>query len=230
MGFESLTPYTCDAALQANITNEGGAEGRYRVLKNIMGLWLLQRVLKEQNVSDLQGLIARTAALPACRFIIDCNDDRFINPASMSAEIQPPVATPGSRFLKAMPNWRAAFSTAWRCSTPGCLTSWAALRGHPFSQLHIVGGGCQNTLLNQLCADACGIAVVAGPIEASTLGNIGIQLMTLDELANVDEFRQVVRGNAALTTLPPILIVKLPVSWRSFSHNRPRSFAHDHST
>ena len=77
-----------------------------------------------------------------------------------------------------------------------------ALRGHPFSQLHIVGGGCQNTLLNQLCADACGIAVVAGPIEASTLGNIGIQLMTLDELANVDEFRQVVRGNAALTTLP----------------------------
>ncbi len=55
MGFESLTPYTCDAALQANITNEGGAEGRYRVLKNIMGLWLLQRVLKEQNVSDLQA-------------------------------------------------------------------------------------------------------------------------------------------------------------------------------
>ena len=61
----------------------------------------------------------------------------------------------------------------------------------------------ENTLLNQLCADACGIAVVAGPIEASTLGNIGIQLMTLDELANVDEFRQVVRGNAALTTFTP---------------------------
>jgi rhamnulokinase len=55
--------------------------------------------------------------------------------------------------------------------------------GQPFSQLHIVGGGCQNELLNQLCADACGITVVAGPIEASTLGNIGIQLMTLDELA-----------------------------------------------
>ncbi|MGV1455921.1 FGGY-family carbohydrate kinase [Klebsiella pneumoniae] len=83
------------------------------------------------------------------------------------------------------------------------LNELAALRGHPFSQLHIVGGGCQNTLLNQLCADACGIAVVAGPIEASTLGNIGIQLMTLDELANVDEFRQVVRGNAALTTFTP---------------------------
>jgi rhamnulokinase len=53
MGFESKTPYTSDAALAANITNEGGAEGRYRVLKNIMGLWLLQRVLKEQNITDL---------------------------------------------------------------------------------------------------------------------------------------------------------------------------------
>ncbi len=58
------------------------------------------------------------------------------------------------------------------------LSELADLRGKPFTQLHIVGGGCQNQLLNQLCADACGITVVAGPIEASTLGNIGIQLMT----------------------------------------------------
>ena len=68
MGFESKTPYTGSDALQANITNEGGAEGRYRVLKNIMGLWLLQRVLKEQNISDLSALIARTARLPALPF------------------------------------------------------------------------------------------------------------------------------------------------------------------
>ena len=79
----------------------------------------------------------------------------------------------------------------------------ADLRGKPFTQLHIVGGGCQNQLLNQLCADACGITVVAGPIEASTLGNIGIQLMTLDELSNVDDFRSVVTANNSLTTFTP---------------------------
>ena len=203
MGFESLTPYTCDAALQANITNEGGAEGRYRVLKNIMGLWLLQRVLKEQNVSDLQGLIARTAALPACRFIIDCNDDRFINPASMSAEIQAACRDAGQPVPESDAELARCIFDSLALLYARVLNELAALRGHPFSQLHIVGGGCQNTLLNQLCADACGIAVVAGPIEASTLGNIGIQLMTLDELANVDEFRQVVRGNAALTTFTP---------------------------
>ncbi|MDP1069508.1 FGGY-family carbohydrate kinase, partial [Klebsiella pneumoniae] len=77
----------------------------------------------------------------------------------------------------------------------------AALRGHPISQLHKVGGGCQNTLLNQLCAEPCGIAVVAGPIEASTRGNIGIPLLTLDELANGGAGRQGVRGAAALPTV-----------------------------
>ncbi|KAA5808774.1 rhamnulokinase, partial [Klebsiella pneumoniae] len=81
-------PYTTDEALAANITNEGGAEGRYRVLKNIMGLWLLQRVLKERRITDLPALIAQTEALPACRFLINPNDDRFINPDDMRAEIQ----------------------------------------------------------------------------------------------------------------------------------------------
>ncbi len=203
MGFESLTPSTCDAALQANITNEGGAEGRYRVLKNIMGLWLLQRVLKEQNVSDLQGLIARTAALPACRFIIDCNDDRFINPASMSAEIQAACRGSGQPVPHSDAELARCIFDSLALLYARVLNELAALRGQPFSQLHIVGGGCQNELLNQLCADACGIAVVAGPTEASTLGNIGIQLMTLDELASVDEFRQVVHGNASLTTFTP---------------------------
>ena len=198
MGFESKTPCTSDAALRANITNEGGAEGRYRVLKNIMGLWLLQRVLKEQNVGDLPALIARTAALPACRFVIDCNDDRFINPDNMSAEIQAACREAG----QPVPDTDAELA---RCifDSLALLNELAALRGQPFSQLHIVGGGCQNELLNQLCADACGITVTAGPVEASTLGNIGIQLMTLDELHNVDEFRQVVRQNYALTTFTP---------------------------
>ena len=190
-------------AMQHNFTNEGGYNRKYRFLKNIMGLWLLQRVLKEQNVSDLQGLIARTAALPACRFIIDCNDDRFINPASMSAEIQAACRDAGQPVPESDAELARCIFDSLALLYARVLNELAALRGHPFSQLHIVGGGCQNTLLNQLCADACGIAVVAGPIEASTLGNIGIQLMTLDELNNVDDFRQVVSTTANLTTFTP---------------------------
>nr|WP_318384482.1 rhamnulokinase [uncultured Enterobacter sp.] len=203
MGFESKTPYTSDAALSANITNEGGAEGRYRVLKNIMGLWLLQRVLKEQSVTDLPDLIDRTEALPACRFVINPNDDRFINPENMSREIQAACRESAQPVPQNDAELARCIFDSLALLYADVLAEMAQLRGKPFSQLHIVGGGCQNQLLNQLCADACGITVVAGPVEASTLGNIGVQLMTLDELTNVDDFRSVVSANYALTTFTP---------------------------
>lgn len=203
MGFESRTPYTNDAALAANITNEGGAEGRYRVLKNIMGLWLLQRVLKERQIADLPTLISQTQALPACQFLINPNDDRFINPDDMSAEIQAACRESGQPVPLQNAELARCIFDSLALLYADILQELAQLRGAAFSQLHIVGGGCQNTLLNQLCADACGIRVMSGPIEASTLGNIGIQLMTLDELNNVDDFRQVVRANYELTTFIP---------------------------
>src|SRR5690606_37806870 len=96
----------------------------------------------------------------------------------------------------------------------------ADLRGKPSTQLHIVGGGCQNALLNQLCADACGITVIAGPIEASTLGNIGIQLMTLDELRSVDEFRTLVSHNDNLTTFTPNSCHEIARYRAQFQQNR----------
>ncbi len=203
MGFESKTPYTSDTALAANITNEGGAEGRYRVLKNIMGLWLLQRVLKEQRISDLTALIGEAETLPACRFLINPNDDRFINPANMSAEIQAACRETAQPVPESAAELARCIFDSLALLYAEVLHELATLRGKPFSQLHIVGGGCQNHLLNQLCANACGITVLAGPVEASTLGNIGIQLVTLDELADVDQFRQVVTGNYGLTTFIP---------------------------
>ncbi|WNN71703.1 rhamnulokinase [Kluyvera cryocrescens] len=203
MGFESKHPYTSEQAQRANITNEGGAEGRYRVLKNIMGLWLLQRVLKEHNISDLPELIAETAALPTCRSLIAPNDDRFINPENMSAEIQAACRETAQPVPATAAELARCIFDSLALLYADVLQELAQLRGKPFSRLHIVGGGCQNQLLNQLCADACGITVVAGPIEASTLGNIGIQLMTLDELSNVDDFRKVVTGNYGLTTFTP---------------------------
>ncbi len=203
MGFESKTPYTSDTALAANITNEGGAEGRYRVLKNIIGLWLLQRVLKEQRISDLTALIGEAETLPACRFLINPNDERFINPANMSAEIQAACRETVQPVPESAADLARCIFDSLALLYAEVLHELATLRGKPFSQLHIVGGGCQNHLLNQLCANACGITVLAGPVEASTLGNIGIQLVTLDELADVDQFRQVVTGNYGLTTFIP---------------------------
>lgn len=203
MGFESTTPYTSEYALAANITNEGGAEGRYRVLKNIMGLWLLQRVIKEQNITDLPALIAETEQLSACHFLINPNEDRFINPDNMSAEIQAACRETSQPMPQRPAELARCIFDSLALLYADILNELARLRGKPFSQLHVVGGGCQNHLLNQLCADACGVTVVAGPIEASTLGNIGVQLMTLEELGTVDDFRQVVTDNYGLTTFIP---------------------------
>jgi rhamnulokinase len=203
MGFESTTPYTGDDALAANITNEGGAEGRYRVLKNIMGLWLLQRVLKEREIEDLTALIAEARALPSCQFVINPNDARFINPPNMSEEIQAACRESHQPVPQTNAELARCIFDSLALLYADILSELAALRGEPFTQLHIVGGGCQNQLLNQLCADACGLPVVAGPVEASTLGNIGMQLMTLNELTGVDTFRDVVAASYVLTTYTP---------------------------
>ncbi|WP_437890827.1 rhamnulokinase [Phytobacter sp. V91] len=203
VGFESKTPYTSEKALAANITNEGGAEGRYRVLKNIMGLWLLQRVLKEHNISSLPALIASAEQLPACGFLINPNDDRFINPHNMSAEIQAACVEAGQQAPQNAAELARCIFDSLALLYADAIGELAALRGKPFTRLHIVGGGCQNEMLNQLCADACGLPVIAGPVEASTLGNIGVQLMTLDELINVDDFRKVVAASHSLKTFTP---------------------------
>ncbi len=220
MGFESKTPYTSEQAQAANITNEGGAEGRYRVLKNIMGLWLLQRVLKEQNVSDLPALIAETEKLAACSFLINPNDDRFINPAHMSSEIQAACRESNQPVPWSPAELARCIFDSLALLYADVLNELAALRGKPFSQLHIVGGGCQNQLLNQLCADACGIPVLAGPVEASTLGNIGVQLMTLDELESVDDFRALVTHNDSLTTFTPNPFHEIALYRARFQQNR----------
>lgn len=216
MGFESFEPFTDDAALALNITNEGGAEGRYRVLKNIMGLWLLQRVCAELAIEDLCELVNAAEQQPACRSLINPNDDRFINPASMVCEIQDACVGQG------MPAPADAASLA-RCIFDSLalfyrqvLHELQELRGAAFSWLHIVGGGCQNPLLNQLCADACGIPVIAGPIEASTLGNIGSQLIASGDIKDVTHLRQLMKQNFPLKTYTPHASDAYSRSWPRF--------------
>lgn len=203
MGFESRRPWTNPAALAANITNEGGAEGRYRVLKNIMGLWLLQRVCREYQVTDLPDLIERAKALPACRSLINPNDDRFINPDNMGREIQAACRETHQAIPEDDAQLARCIFDSLALLYADTLRELANLRNRPFDALHIVGGGSQNHFLNQLCADACGIPVIAGPTEASTLGNIGCQLMALDDIHDVDDFRYVVFSSQPLTHFQP---------------------------
>ncbi|MBK0031043.1 rhamnulokinase [Erwinia sp. S43] len=198
MGFESREPFTSRAAQAANITNEGGAEGRYRVLKNIMGLWLLQRVCDELAIDDLCQLIADAERQPVCQWLINPNDDRFLNPASMVREIQDACAEQAMLVPATPAELARCIFDSLALYYREVLQQLERLRGRAFSQLHIVGGGCQNQFLNQLCANACGIPVYAGPVEASTLGNIGCQLIAAGDVADVSAFRQLINHNFPL--------------------------------
>ncbi|UJR63264.1 rhamnulokinase [Dickeya zeae] len=216
IGIESHTPLTGPAALAANLTNEGGIGGRYRVLKNIMGLWLLQRVCQEQQVTDLPALLEAAASQPGFVSLINPNDERLINPPSMSDALhelcrehdQPqPVGT--------VALVRCILDSLALSYRQGLLTL-GALRGTPLRHLHVVGGGSRNHLLNQLCADVCQVPVLAGPVEASTLGNIGCQLIAQGDVASLEAFRRLLTDNIPLQPFIPRQDSDFADHWRRF--------------
>ncbi len=203
MGIESLQPCVSTAALNANITNEGGAEG-YRVLKNIMGLWLLQRVCTELHITDLCSLIKDAEKEPACRALVNPNHSRFINPDSMVQEIQNACAEQNMPVPQTPAALARTIFDSLALLYRQVIGELGTLRAAPLRQLHVVGGGSQNPLLNQLCADACQLPVLAGPIEASTLGNVGCQLIALGELRDVSDLRRCISQNFPLEKFEPL--------------------------
>lgn len=203
MGIESKTPFADAQALAANVSNEGGVERRYRILKNIMGFWLIQRVRKELGSPDHARLVMAAGDCSPWQSLIDPQNARFLNPDNMTEEIQAFCRETG----QPVPESAGALS---RCIFDSLALSYRrvkeeleALRGRPVNRIRIVGGGSQNDLVNQLCADACDIPVTAGPIETTALGNVCVQMIALGQLSGLDEARALVRHSFPLTEYVP---------------------------
>ncbi|MFF4414693.1 rhamnulokinase family protein [Streptosporangium sp. NPDC001559] len=179
VGVELGRPVTTDAAREANFTNEGGVDGRVRLLRNVMGLWLLSESVRwwERDGSpiDLPGLLAQAAAVTTAVPVFDANDPRFLAPGDLPGRItrwcaEHGVAAPRSRaeFARSIVESLAeAFANAVRTAS--------ALSGVDVETIHIVGGGALNTLLCQRTADRSGLPVLAGPVEATAIGNVLVQ-------------------------------------------------------
>ena len=203
MGIESRTPVKGPEALRANITNEGGVEGTYRVLKNIMGLWLLQRVRIELGVGAFADLVDAAAAAPAGRFLINPNDDSFLNPPVMIRAIrnfcrrtgQGAPATPGELARCVLDSLALLYRQT--------MQEIEVAAGMRIALIQIIGGGSNNRLLNQLTADYCQVPVETGPVEASALGNVCYQLKGLGLLRDLAEVRELVSGHLASTRYEP---------------------------
>ncbi len=206
MGVESRVPYNDAAALAANFTNEGGADGTYRVLKNIMGLWLIQRVRDAFPEHTFAELVTLAQAAQPFRHLINPNDDRFLNPPSMVEAIRGFCRETGQCAEGELED---AGSVA-RCVFESLaflyrrtLGELQAITGRHYQRIHIVGGGCQNEFLNQLCADFCQLPVHTGPIEASALGNITCQLRALGCFADRAAIRSLIAREFTGQTLAP---------------------------
>ena len=207
MGLEVPNAVLTDRALQLNVTNEGGIDGTYRLLKNIMGLWIVQecrRSFERKGKSlDYAELTQRAAHAPAFRSLVDPDDAAFLSPADMPAAVQEWCRSRG----EPAPDSEGALV---RCALESLalkyrmVLGWLQeLSGTRVEVIHIVGGGTQNELLNQFTADACGRPVVTGPVEATALGNVLMQARACGELSSLEEIRDVVRRSSELKTYEP---------------------------
>lgn len=198
-----LTP----EALQQNVTNEGGIDGTYRLLKNVMGLWLVQECRRsferEGNEFDYTQLTHLATQAEPFRSIISPNDSVFLNPDDMVTEIrnwcqnhdEPVPETEGQLVRCALESLALKYRKVLR--------GIEELTGETVEAIHIVGGGCKNALLNQFTASACGVPVIAGPVEATALGNVLIQARASGEIGTLTEIRSVVKASSELTSFEP---------------------------
>jgi rhamnulokinase len=208
VGQELPAPVVTPAALAANFTNEGGVDGRTRFLRNVGGLWLLQESMRawaeEGRPQDLQHLLADAEVLPAGGPQIDVDDTGFIAAGDMPARITAAVRAAGS----ALPEGPAALTRCIHDSLAAAyartLRDAAALSGRRIEVVHIVGGGSQNDLLCRLTAHATGLPVIAGPVEATTLGNVLVQARAIGAApSTLEELRALVAASTELTRYEP---------------------------
>ncbi|GAA4458886.1 rhamnulokinase [Phytohabitans houttuyneae] len=204
VGVELTEPVLSEASRAANFTNEAGVDGTVRYLRNVMGLWVLQESMRAWGASDVGELLAAAAREPALGALVDVDDPVFLPPGDMPSRIVAACAAGG----QPVPRSPAAFT---RCIVDSlALAHRRAVRqacdlsGRDVDAVHIVGGGARNALLCQLTADACGLPVVAGPVEATALGNALVQARALGVVrGGLSDLRALLRRTQELTFYQP---------------------------
>lgn len=207
LGVELEQPVTTPESRAANFTNEGGYQYRFRYLKNIMGLWMIQNLRREMaengqlpGFGELPQLAREAADFPGR---VDVDDPSFLAPESMSAAVraycervgQPVPQSPGELLSCVYHSLAQCYAQSVR--------QLEALTGRSFQAVHIVGGGSQDAYLNQLTASATGLPVYAGPTEGTALGNLLVQMIAQGEFAGLQEARDAIRASFAVKEVLP---------------------------
>ena len=179
VGVELDHPVLSSASREAGFTNEAGIDGTVRFLRNVMGLWLLQECMRAWHMTRsgaaIESLLREAAGTPAFDAVIDVDDGAFLAPDDMPGRIAAACAARGQRVPTSRAQVVRCILDSLALAYRSALSDAQDLAGVAVSAVHIVGGGSQNALLCQLTADACDLPVVAGPVEAASIGNVLVQ-------------------------------------------------------
>ena len=207
LGVELDRPLVNEDVARANFTNEAGAAGNTRFLKNVMGLWILESCRREWDRAGAalpyDELLGRAGAFSGFPGVLFPDDPRFFNPpsmleavrASLSEQGRPPYEDPVVLTRVVLDSLALRYASLIR--------TIESLTGRPVPGIHIVGGGSLNAYLNQATADASGLPVVAGPAEATALGNLAIQAMAAGQIGGLDEARRQLAAHLPLCRIEP---------------------------
>lgn len=207
LGAEVAAPVITPASLEYNFTNEGGVQDTFRLCKNVAGLWILQECRREWRKQDADlsyaNLVAQAERAPAFRSLIDPDHASFLRPGEMPARIEEfclrtyqPAPTTHGEFVRCV---LESLALKYRFQ----LERLEQLLDKRFETAHIIGGGTQNQLLCQFTADATAKAVTTGPIEATTLGNVVMQMLALGHIDSLAQGREIIRQSVELKRYEP---------------------------
>ncbi|GHO48272.1 rhamnulokinase [Ktedonospora formicarum] len=206
VGLELPHPIMTSEACEASYTNEGGICGTTRFLKNVMGLWLLQECQRQWHkagqASDYDTLLAQADNVEPFAALIDPDDPRFLAPEHMPDTINAYLLECKQSPLQAPAAFARCIMESLVLRYCEVLLQLERLSGTPLEAVHVLGGGSRNVRLNQWLADASGRPVIAGPVEATALGNALMQLVGLGELRDLDEVRAIARATPTHTFMP----------------------------
>ncbi|EIW20150.1 L-rhamnulokinase [Pelosinus fermentans] len=210
MGVENRYPIANEQSYSMNYTNEWGAYGTYRFLKNIMGLWLIQEVRRQlEKEYSFADLVMEAKKIKPFQFLIDCNDECFLKPENMVLEVQHYCQKSGQSVPQTAGELARCIFDSLALMYRKTLKELALLNEYPIHSLHVVGGGVQNEMLCQLTADVAELPVIAGPIESTALGNIIVQMISCGEIADAAEARKVTRESFPITIYQPAPVHQL---------------------
>lgn len=217
VGIETKQAMPIPRAMAFNFTNEGGVDGTTRLLKNVAGLWLVQRLRADFDINyDYASLTEQARQAKPFASLIDPDDSRFLAPASMPQAIADFCRQTGQAAPQDPGTYVRCVLDSLALQYRHVLEQLRSLQDRPINRIHIVGGGSKNRLLCQLTADACGLDVLAGPAEGTALGNLIVQARCGGYIPSLERGRQMVRNSVELVEYYPQPSQLLDEAWRKF--------------